>query len=791
MRSHLPAVTTATIDIVIPVYNAPADLARCVDSVLAHTSGSYRLILIDDGSPDPAIGAYFADVARRALPQVVLLRNESNLGFTLTANRGMMYGHEQRLNVVLLDSDTLVTSGWLDALRRCAASSPHVGTITPFSNNAEICSFPRFCVENPWPDGQDPEPQRAALAQAAVPSYPDIPTGVGFCMFIRRALIEGIGIFDVAFGLGYGEENDFCVRAANAGWRNVLCDDAFVLHLGARSFAGRKSELGERNMPLLLGRHPHYDAMVAEYIAADPLRAIRDAALARWRVAAAGLRGTLHVLHGQGGGTEHHVRSLIGALRARHRHYLAIATGDTWVVEEHDADGSVRSFAFRREPDEAWERFIGGLCATFGVELLHLHNIFDCREGLLLALEKLGLPFGYTVHDLTFACPTITMLRADGRYCGGETELAACGRCLAEQPRFAAVDIAEWRAVHDRLLRRAAFLIAPSQWAADMLTRYFPGLAVDVVPHGAPGARSWPADGISAERRRDRGRPLMGVIVPDDGVPTVAVLGAIGPDKGARRLERLVTEVRASHARVRFVVIGYLDAQHLPWQSDDAVLTVHGRYVSSDLPGLLDHYRVQLVAYPSAGPESFSLTLSESWAAGRPVIVPPVGALAERVAGSGAGWVWSDGEWRSEAQMLARIVAIVAPAQVSALESAAAAARAKPQQTALAMAERTATVYDRAMVSPPSPGLAFAPLAAIRVRDALGYQPWHPPPIAQAKLPAVASGGAVASYRPERGGAATWIARTALAWRRTWPGKVLYAVTPRVVLEALKSRLVP
>src|SRR5438045_1704696 len=113
------AESAGTVDIVIPVYNAVRDLARCVDSVLAHTSGAYTLVLIDDASPDPAIGAYFDELARRGLPQVVLLRNDVNIGFTGTANRGLQ---RSRADVVLLNSDTVVSRGWLDALLRCAAS---------------------------------------------------------------------------------------------------------------------------------------------------------------------------------------------------------------------------------------------------------------------------------------------------------------------------------------------------------------------------------------------------------------------------------------------------------------------------------------------------------------------------------------------------------------------------------------------------------------------------------------------------------------------------------------------
>ena len=152
-------------DVVVPVYNAPEDLRACVASVLADLRPDVRLVLIDDASPDPAIAAYFAELARLVHPQLVLLRNEHNLGFTGTANRGMQLSGA---NVVLLNSDTIVTRGWLDALLHCAATDPTIGTITPFSNNAEICSFPRFCEDNPWPLERDAEPERAAIAAAAI-----------------------------------------------------------------------------------------------------------------------------------------------------------------------------------------------------------------------------------------------------------------------------------------------------------------------------------------------------------------------------------------------------------------------------------------------------------------------------------------------------------------------------------------------------------------------------------------------------------------------------------------------
>ena len=269
--------------------------------------------------------------------------------------------------------------------------------------------------------GCRPGPINASIAAAAVPVYPDLPTGVGFCLYIRRALLDEIGYFDAAaFGAGYGEENDLCLRAAKAGWRNVLADNAFVVHTGERSFAGRKAEVVQRNMGVLLERHPRYMDMVREFIAADPLRAIRELARVRMDIDAAPSRGVLHIVHHHGGGTESHVRALVEGSRIvaaseagapYWRHHIAIAVEDRWQIEVHGDDGTVRTVEFIRDESESWTSFVGGIAASFGITLIHVHNISGCRNGILEALAELPVPVGYTVHDLNCACPTITMLR--------------------------------------------------------------------------------------------------------------------------------------------------------------------------------------------------------------------------------------------------------------------------------------------------------------------------------------------------------------------------------------------
>ena len=251
---------------------------RCIDSVRRHSAGDCRIVLIDDCSPDERIAALFATLEAEADARIVLLKNSANMGFVNTVNRGMSSTSN---DVVLLNSDTIVTTRWLEKLRICAASDSTIGTITPFSNNAEICSFPVFCQNNSLA-GVDIEAVNRAMEEAATPAYPDIPTAVGFCMFIRRQLLDVIGLFDAeTFGLGYGEENDFCMRAIHAGYRNVLCDDTFVAHAGSRSFIAKTDALKKKNLQLLLDKHPQYLNLVRRFIADDPLASIRARVQAR------------------------------------------------------------------------------------------------------------------------------------------------------------------------------------------------------------------------------------------------------------------------------------------------------------------------------------------------------------------------------------------------------------------------------------------------------------------------------------------------------------------------------
>jgi GT2 family glycosyltransferase len=250
--------------IVVPVFNAPEAVERCLAALAECIDSRQPVIVIDDASTDSSIPELLARQPR----QWTRVRNRDNLGFVASVNLGMTLAGDQ--DVVLLNADTAVTHGWLEALERCAAQDPSIASITPLTNNGEIASIPEFCRSNPWPD--DPERWAEACRRAGPPEYPEVPTAVGFCMYMRRAAIDALGLFDEsAFGRGYGEENDWCMRAIEAGWRHVICDDAFVAHEGGASFGPLGLKPGGSAMETLLARYPDYMDRVNAFIETDPM----------------------------------------------------------------------------------------------------------------------------------------------------------------------------------------------------------------------------------------------------------------------------------------------------------------------------------------------------------------------------------------------------------------------------------------------------------------------------------------------------------------------------------------
>ena len=605
------------VDVIVPVYRGLADTQLCIESVRASRCATpWRLVILNDASPEPQLTAYLREVSGRD-SRIVLLENEENLGFVGTVNRGMALSAEH--DVLLLNSDTEVANDWLDRLRHAAYSDARVASVTPFSNNATICSYPRFCEPNDLPPGCDTASLDALFAATNRGLVVDVPTGVGFCMYIRRDCLDAIGLFDVKnFGKGYGEENDFCRRAAGAGWRNLHSLDTFVLHTGGVSFGDSKSTREREAVEKLRRIHPSYDGVVHSFVAADPARIAR-LAVDIARVRARNLPAVLAVQHDRAGGTLRHVAELAAHLRERAVFFSLTPVPGNAARLELVEPGS----AFRLEfalPGE-WESLLDALRAL-GIVHLHYHHLLGHREEVFRLGEQLGVRWDFTAHDFYSMCPNISLTDNTDRYCGERGD-GACKRCLAGAPAAGGVPTENWRERHGSFLTQARHVLAPSNDAARRYARMWPAADVRVAPH--TDLASLADMPVPAPAARQRGAPLK-----------IAVIGAISRIKGADVLEEVAMLAATAGVALEFHLLGF--AYRELKKQPSAALTVHGAYDEGELPKLLAWLKPDLVWFPALWPETYSYTLSAALAAGLPVVAPDIGSFPERL--SARRWSW-------------------------------------------------------------------------------------------------------------------------------------------------------
>lgn len=227
-----------SVSVIIPVYNAPYELDVCVSSIIANTTVPARLLIINDASPDPRIKTILHKWS--CFNNIEIYENSTNLGFTRTVNRGVELAGSD--DVIFLNSDTVVPPRWIEQLAFAAYSQERVGTVTPLSNNAGAFSVPEGNISNYAPSDFDVSAMNRIVGQNSYFFLPAAPTGNGFCLYVRRELLETVGALDeVRFPRGYGEENDLCMRGLQAGFKNVIDDRTYVYHKRSASLAAKKT----------------------------------------------------------------------------------------------------------------------------------------------------------------------------------------------------------------------------------------------------------------------------------------------------------------------------------------------------------------------------------------------------------------------------------------------------------------------------------------------------------------------------------------------------------------------
>ena len=614
-KDYPQAVYQQKVDVIVPVYNG-LEYFDALFSGIEKTKVPYRLIIVNDKSPDPEVGKYLEKYAAEH-DNVVLLNNETNMGFLPSVNRALKMAEN---HVALVNTDVEVPEEWLERLMLPIFAKEKIATTTPFTTCGTICSFPDFCRDNKLFEGM-PLWEIDDEFRMIRPQYPSMPTGVGFCMGMNLKAIREVGLLDEEnFGKGYGEENDWCQRAIAAGYENVHVDNLFVYHKHGGSFPSEeKQRLLKEHSDALLRKHPDYNKDTADYCRRDPLRPVRLYVEMKLLNKKLDVPTIVAFDHDLGGGATAYLVE---------KRRLALREGYRFVTIRYNIVSNRFYFTYQYKQYEM-EFFANDLETALGElmrvdeiwinELVTYQNLYGTLERILRLKREQGAKILMLLHDFFALCPAVNLIDAKGKYCGVPS-CDVCDKCVPDNRSNACTEYGSgtlWRTKFREFLSNCDEIRAFSDDTAKLFKRAYPDVYnLHVIPH-APHY-------LPAVKKTRKTTETF----------NIGLIGVLCYKKGLEVVKALAKYIEENDLSIRLRLIGTSDEE-----IESPVFSQTGRYTREEIPRLTLEQDIDMFLIPSVWPETFSYTTSEIISMGFPVAVLPVGAPVERVKRYGKGLV--------------------------------------------------------------------------------------------------------------------------------------------------------
>ncbi|MGC8979252.1 glycosyltransferase [Caldisericum sp.] len=623
--------TKYPIDIIIPIFNGMEYLPMLFDSIIKNTLLPFRLLIIDDNSSDPNVQTFLKKI-QTSYPNLLMkiLINEKNLGFVKSVNKAVSY---VKNHFVILNTDVLVPPFWLERLMYPIFNMKNIASTTPLTNAGTICSFPKFLENNPVFENLNIEKLDSYFSYINFDkNYVEVPTGVGFCIGINFKVVKKIGMFDEAFGRGYGEENDWCMRAIEHGYKNIIVPNLFVYHKHGGSFnSEEKNFLNNENSKYLAKKHPTYFEKVEKFIKEDKLADLRNISIT-WIASSydESNRPIFIIDHSWGGGANLYTDQLIKKYQKENKKIFLLSyelSSKQFILNFIYKDYKLAYSLSSLEKD-----VFTLLCKEFSVkeiivnELVTYPNPLEILRLILETKREFNTKLSIAIHDYFCICPSYNLLNYKVEYCGipDKNLCAVCLKAnkfikeavsyLTNEIEAGTLTIHKWREEWGKLLNGTDNIIVFSNSSKNILLKAYPEFKkekITINPHNV--------DWINSIERTDNLKNLEEKII-------IGVLGKISLHKGAQIIREMEEIIKAYNIKARIVIIGEYENQ-----STSNVISVTGEYKKEDIVSYLNQYAIDIIFIPSICPETFSFTTREAILSGLPVATFNLGAQAEQV----------------------------------------------------------------------------------------------------------------------------------------------------------------
>lgn len=610
------------IDIIIPVYNGFQFLEPLIKSIIKNTSMHYRILICDDKSSDEKVLPLLKHFQEQnPLVDIILLENEQNLGFIKTVNKLVAYTNN---HFVLLNTDTEVPPYWLERLMYPIFEMKNIASTTPFTNAGTIFSFPNYLEDNPIFENMTVEELDSYFQYVDFEkTYIEVPTGVGFCMGINKALVDKIGMFDEIFGKGYGEENDWCQRAIQNGYKNLHVTNLFVYHKHGGSFPSEeKQRLLKRNSALLSKKFPNYNSDVAHLISQNYLNDLREMLILKILSSKYNLK--LFITHALGGGADEYINSYLNddivVLKFSYN-FLSSYEIEVLYKDRNNYKFSITDY-----------NFIANLLEQFNLKHIYINNLVSYPKVMdmvnyLISIKTSDTKYTYLLHDFYFICPMYNLLDYKIKFCDIPDDMNYCNKCLKINPLikkqvgYIATDypnltINLWRNAFGKLLNIVDSIECFSDDSKKLLFKAYNNIEckdIKVKPHIV-----------------DWIKPIDQKLDTKKKVLDIAIIGTITTHKGYSIISSIATFIDSNLLDIKIHIFGQIIE---PFESLSFCKCIinHGKYNKYQLTNLIENNNIDMVFIPSIWPETFSYTTQEAINMGIAVACFDFGAPAERL----------------------------------------------------------------------------------------------------------------------------------------------------------------